>query len=446
MTDCNRLQLAFSRIGRKNLQGFFDGGAITSDAGALILREVDRQIGLIDQIAAAIADDRDQGKVTHALRTLLAQRVFAIAMGYEDGNDHQDLRNDPLLQILTERGIDPNSPLASPATLCRFENAVSHESMVRFAEVFVDQFLAAHLTPPEQIVLDFDATDDPVHGQQEGRFFHGYYDHYCYLPLYVFSGRHLLCAYLRPSRIDGAKHSRAILKLLVQRIRRDWPNTQIVFRGDSGFCRWKLLRWCDRNGVKYIVGLAQNARLKRFARRQIVTARWRYRRTNAKQRIFGEFNYAAGPWDIERRVVVKAEHGPQGDNPRFIVTNLDDDGQSLYEEVYCQRGEMENRIKEQQLALFADRTSCHAFAANQFRLLLSSAAYTLLEALRRLALAGTKLAHAQCDTIRLKLLKIGARITQSVRRVVLHLASSYPRQHLFATALQQLRQRQPVPI
>ena len=446
MTDCNGLQLAFTRIGRKNLQGVFDGGAITSDAGALLLREVDKHIGLVDALVAAVADDRDQGKVTHHLRTLLAQRLFAIAMGYEDGNDHQDLRNDPLLQILTERGIDPDSPLASPATLCRFENTVDHQSMVRLSEVFVEQFLAAHDSPPEQIVLDFDATDDPVHGRQEGRFFHGYYDHYCYLPLYVFSGRHLLCAYLRPSRIDGAKHSRAILKLLVERIRQAWPNTQIIFRGDSGFCRWKLLRWCDRNGVKYIVGLAKNARLKRFVRREIVTARWRYRRTNTKQRIFGEFNYAAGPWDIERRVVVKAEHGQQGTNPRFIVTNLDGGGQLLYEEVYCQRGEMENRIKEQQLALFADRTSCHAFAANQFRLLLSSAAYTLFEALRRLALAGTKLANAQCDTIRLKLLKIGARITRSVRRVVLHMASNYPLQTAFGDALERLRYRQPVPI
>jgi len=446
MTDCNGLQLHFSRIERRSLQGFFDGGAITSDGGALLLREVDRQFGLIDAIAAAIEDGRKPGKVTHGLRTLLAQRIYAIALGYEDGNDHHDLRRDPLLQILAERGIDPDVPLASPSTLCRFENAVDGESLVRFAEVFVAQFLAAHDRPPKQIVLDFDATDDPVHGRQEGRFFHGYYDHYCYLPLYVFSGRHLLCAYLRPSKIDGAKHSRAILKLLVQRIRRDWPETQIIFRGDSGFCRWRLLRWCDRHGVKYIVGLAKNARLRRRARRQITTARWRHRRTGKKQRLFGEFDYAAGSWDTERRVIVKAEHSDQGPNPRFVVTNLSGDPQRLYDEVYCQRGEMENRIKEQQLGLFADRTSCHAFAANQFRLLLSSAAYTLFEALRREALTGTELAHAQCDTIRRKLLKIGARITQSVRRVVLHLAGGYPLQTLFATALQRLRHRQPIPI
>ncbi len=446
MTDCNGLQLDFSSIGRRNLQGVFDGGAITSDAGALLLREVDKAVGLIDGIAAVLDDGRQSAKVVHELRTLLAQRIYAIAMGYEDGNDHHDLRRDPLLQILAERGVDAETPLASPATLCRFENAVDRESMARFAEVFVEQFLAAHDTPPDRIVLDFDATDDPVHGRQEGRFFHGYYDHYCYLPLYVFSGRHLLCGYLRPSKIDGAKHSRAILKLLVERIRRDWPATEIVFRGDSGFCRWKLLRWCDRHGVKYIVGLAKNARLKALARREITTARWRYRRTDEKQRLFGEFDYAAGSWDVERRVIAKAEHGEQGSNPRFIVTNLDGDPQELYDDVYCQRGEMENRIKEQQLALFADRTSCHAFAANQFRLLLSSAAYTLFEAFRRLALAGTELARAQCDTIRLKVLKIGARITQSIRRVVLHLASSYPLKALFAAALQRLRHRQPVPV
>ncbi len=446
MTDCNGLRLTFSRIHRRNLQGVFDGGTITSDAGALLLREVDNRIGLIDALAGCLADGREPAKITHSLRTLLAQRIFAIAMGYEDGNDHHDLRRDPLLQILTERGIDADRPLASPATLSRLENAVDRASLVRLNAVFVEQFLAAYDSPPEQIVLDFDATDDPVHGQQEGRFFHGYYDHYCFLPLYVFAGHHLLCAYLRPSRIDGAKHSRAILKLLVQRIRQDWPETKIVFRGDSGFCRWKLLRWCDRNDVGYIVGLAKNERLKQQARREIVTARWRHRGTGEKQRLFGEVDYAAGSWDRSRRVIVKAEHGEQGENPRFVVMNLPGDPRELYEDLYCQRGEMENRIKEQQLALFADRTSCHAFAANQFRLLLSSAAYVLINALRRLALAGTELAKAQCDTIRLKLLKIGARITQSARRVVLHLASSYPLQNLFAETLQRLRHRQPVPI
>ncbi len=445
MTDCSTKSLTFSSLHRRKIQADFDGGAITSDAGALLLREVDRRIGLIDAITDCISDHRS-GPVTHELRTLVAQRIFAIAMGYEDGNDHNELRHDPLLQLVTERGIDAEQPLASGPTLCRLENKVTHAGNVRIAGVFVEQFLAAYDTPPDEIILDFDATDDPVHGRQEGRFFHGYYDHYCFLPLYVFCGDQLLCAYLRPAKIDAAKHSRAILKVLVQRIRQQWPNTKIVFRGDSGFCRWKLLRWCDRNDVGYIVGLAKNARLKRFARRILTTARWRHRRTGDKQRLFEEFLYAAGPWDIERRVIAKAEHSDQGPNPRFVVTNLPGDPQRLYDEVYCQRGEMENRIKEQQLCLFADRTSCHAFAANQFRLLLSSAAYVLLSALRRLALPGTPLARARCDTIRLKLLKIGARVVQSVRRVVLHLSTGHPLQDLFTRVLGRLRHRTPVPI
>ena len=446
MTECNGLPLTFSRLGRRNIQADFAGGAITSDAGALLLREVDRRIGLIDAVAGCIPDSRDPAKTTHDLRTLLAQRIFAIAMGYEDGNDHEDLRRDPLLQLVTERGIDPDKPLGSPSTLCRMENDVPREALAQFAAVFVEQFIASHDAAPAEIVLDFDATDDPVHGRQEGRFFHGYYDHYCFLPLYVFCGDQVLCAYLRPSKIDAAKHSRAILKLLVDRIRKAWPETRIVFRGDSGFCRWKLLRWCDRHEVYYIVGLAKNARLKRMARRQIVTARWRHRRTGSKQRIFGDLDYAAGSWDRSRRVIAKAEHSDRGPNPRFVVTNLPGAARDLYEQVYCQRGEMENRIKEQQLALFADRTSCHAFAANQFRLLLSSAAYVLLDALRRLGLSNTPLARAQCQTIRLKVLKIGARITQSVRRVVLHLATGYPLGRLFAEILQRLRHLQPVPI
>jgi len=448
MTKCNGLPLTFSRLQRRNIQANFDGGAITSDAGALLLRETDRRIGLIDAITGCITDSRDPAKTTHDLRTLLAQRIFAIALGYEDGNDHENLRRDPMLQLVTERGIDSARPLGSPSTLCRMENGVPREALVKFARVLVDQFIASHPDPsgPAEIVLDFDATDDPVHGRQEGRFFHGYYDHYCFLPLYVFCGDHLLCAYLRPSKIDAAKHSRAILKLLVDRIREAWPEVRIVFRGDSGFCRWKLLRWCDRHDVSYIVGLAKNARLKRMARRQIVTARWRHRCTGDKQRLFGDLDYAAGSWDSSRRVIIKAEHSDRGANPRFVVTNLPGQAKSLYEQVYCQRGEMENRIKEQQLALFADRTSCHAFAANQFRLLLSSAAYVLLDTLRRVGLSNTPLGRAQCQTIRLKVLKIGARITQSVRRVVLHLASGYPLQRLFAEILQRLRFRHPIPI
>jgi len=441
MTNCNGLPLTFSRLGRRNLLADFNGGAITSDAGALLLRQVDQRIGLTAALANAITDPRDPAKVTHDLVTLLRQRIFAIAMGYEDGNDHDQLRHDPLMQIVTERGIDAEKPLASPSTLCRIENAVQRSSLARMSAVFVEQFLAAHATAPESIILDFDATDDAVHGLQEGRFFHGYYDHYCFLPLYVFCGDQLLCAYLRPSKIDAAKHSRAILKLLVDRIRRDWPKTKIIFRADSGFCRWKTLRWCDRNGVGYIVGLAKNPTLLRHAQPWTIPAAWHYERTGDKQRWFGTIAYAAGTWDRERRVIVKAEHGDKGANPRFVVTNLPGEAQMLYDGLYCQRGEMENRIKEQQLCLFADRTSCHAFDANQFRLLLSSAAYVLLESLRRMGLKRTKLARARCDTIRLKLLKIGARVVQSVRRVVLHLATGFPLQELFGRVLERLRHR-----
>jgi hypothetical protein len=439
MTDCTRQPLTFSSLGRRNVHADFNGGAITSDAGAMLLREVDRHIGLIDAITACIPDPRDPAKITHDLRTLLAQRVFAIAAGYEDGNDHHELRNDPLVQLITERGVDLAQPLGSPSTLCRVENGVDRATLAKIAAVFVEQFIASHATPPERIVLDFDATDDPVHGEQEGRFFHGFYGRYCFLPLYVFCGDQLLAAYLRPSRIDAAKHSRAVLKLLTRRFRQVWPNVQIVFRADSGFCRWKLLRWCDRHDVDYIVGLAKNAVLKRRIEPWMDTAAAGFAETDRKQRVFGEFAYAAATWDRERRVLAKAEFSSHGENPRFVVTSVAGDPQSLYDELYCQRGDMENRIKEQQLDLFAGRTSCREFLANQFRLLLSSAAYVLIESLRRLGLAETKLARAQAGTIRLQLLKIGARITCSVRRVVLHLASGYPLQALFARVLTRLR-------
>ena len=440
MTECNGLPLSFSRQKRRNIQADFNGGQLTSDAGAVLLREVDKHLGLIDSIAAVIPDRRDPSKITHDLRTLLAQRIFGIAMGYEDCNDHNDLRNDPLMQLVTERGIDNDQPLGSPATLCRMENSIDRQTLVKMSKVLVEQFIQSHDSPPDEIILDFDATDDLIHGQQEGRFFHGYYDSYCYLPLYVFCGEQLLCAYLRPSKIDGAKHSRALLSLLVKRFRQVWPNVKITFRGDSGFCRRRMLRWCDRYNVKYIIGFAKNSRVKKLARREITTARWRHRCTGQKQRIFGEVQYAAGSWDRQRRVIVKAEHTGRGENPRFVVTNIHGDPQTLYEKVYCQRGEMENRIKEQQRGLFADRTSCSKFLANQFRLLLSSAAYVLLERLRALGLKGTQLAKAQAGTIRLKLLKIGARVSVSVRRVVFHLASGYPLKKLFVGLLQNIRQ------
>ncbi len=431
MTDCNVKPPLLASLGRKKIHADFDGGCLTSDAGAVLLRQVDRRIGLIDAINDCIPDPRNQLLVIHRQRTLLAQRIMAIAMGYEDLNDHDSLRDDPLLQLLTERAIDTEQPLASSPTLCRLENRITRESLVEIARVIVEQFIASHTTPPEELVLDFDPTDDLLHGKQENRFFHGYYDNYCYLPLYVFCGDQLLAAYLRPSNIDGAKHSRAILKLLVTRFREVWPAVKVVFRADSGFCRWRLLRWCERNNVDYIVGLARNPVLERLAEPWRQQAEAQFQETGEKQRIFGEFHYAAGTWDRPRRVITKAEQLAEGPNNRFIVSNLPGDPQTLYDKLYCQRGDMENRIKEQQLGLFADRTSCHAFLANQFRLLLSAAGYVLIETLRRVGLAGTDLARAQVTTIRLKVLKIGARITWSVRRIVLHLASGYPLKQLF---------------
>jgi hypothetical protein len=431
MTQCTRQTLSFSRLKRQRIVADFNGGRLTSDGGALLLREVDRHVGLTQALADCIADPRDPAKVKHDLRTLLAQRIFGIALGYEDLNDHLTLRHDTLFAVLADQRPDPDDPLASPSTLCRFENAVPRASLARMSEVFVDQFIQSYRRPPKEIALDFDATDDAVHGQQERRFFHGYYDHYCFLPLYVFCGDHLLAAYLRPSNIDPAKHARAILKLLVQRIRRAWPKTRILFRGDSGFCRWKLLRWCERHNVDYVVGLARNKVLERLAEGYMETVEEAYEQTGRKQRRFYAIRYAAKTWDRQRRVIVKAERLQQGPNCRFVVTNLKDRPRHVYDHRYTARGDMENRIKEQQLDLFADRTSCHGFQSNQLRLLLASAAYILIAHLRGMALADTELAHAQAGTIRLKLFKVAARVVISVRRIVLHLCSTYPYMHLF---------------
>jgi len=438
MTDCTRSTLSFSSLGSKAVVADFLGGRLTTDAGALLLRELAESTGLFDALNAAIPDPRHPVFITHDQRSMIAQRVIAIALGYEDLNDHQALRTDPALQLSASTLPDSELPLASPSTLCRLENRVDRKALVRVARVLVDQFIAAHPTPPEHLLLDFDATDDRVHGHQEGRFFHGYYDHYCFLPLYVFCGDELLVPYLRTSDIDASKHTRAVLKLLVDRLRAAWPAVKITIRGDSGFCRWRLMRWCDSHGIGYILGLAQDVALKRRACNEIEGAEREFRRTGEPQRIFGSFSYGAGTWDRARRVIVKGEHLAKGANPRFVVTNLPGDPKWLYEEVYCLRGEMENRIKEQQLDLFADRTSCHRFVANQFRLLLSAAAYVLIQALRRVGLEGTEMARAQVGTIRLKLFKVAARVVVTARRVVFHLASSYPYREVFQEALRRL--------
>lgn len=434
MTECTTDGVGFARQGRRSVRAQFDGGTITSDAGGLLLREADRRLRLTERLAAGLTDPRDPARITHEQVTMLRQRILGIAMGYEDVCDHDTLRHDPVMRLLG--GVEES--MASKSTLCRLENRADRVSMSCMAETLVDCFIESFQKPPGELVLDFDATDDPVHGDQEGRFFHGYYDGYCFLPLYVFCGEHLLCAYLRPSNIDAPRHAWAILALLERKLRAAWPGVRLVVRADSGFCRWRMLRWCERHGVGYIVGLARNSRLLELAAQWIRPAAEAFARTGEKQRLFGEFAYAAGTWDRERRVIVKAEHLPGGEdgkaNTRFIVTNLAGEGRDLYERVYCARGEMENRVKEQQLGLFSDRTSCHAFPANQFRVLLSAAASVLVEHVRRVALHGTDLAKAQTTRLRLELFKIGARVTVSVRRIVVHLAEAYPYRELFALA------------
>lgn len=439
-TDCNKPIIQFTPLARRQVLAEFDAGAISSDGGVLLLREVDRRINLLDRVDQIIPDPRDPLHIEHDQRTLIAQRVLAIACGWEDLNDHATLRNDLVLQLATDRkasgsrgDVDPDRPLASASTLCRLENRIDRQTCVRINQLLVELFIESHETPPTEIILDFDATDDPVHGKQEGRFFHGYYDEYCFLPLYVFAGGQLLCAYLRPANIDGARHAWAILALITKRLREAWPGVKIIFRGDSGFCRWKMLRWCDRHGVDYIVGLAKNPVLTKLSGTLMISAENAFKETGQKQRLFGELTYAAARWDKQRRVIARIEHTDKGENPRFITTSLAGEGQQLYEQTYCGRGEVENRIKEQQLGLFADRTSCHDFVANQFRLLLSSLAYVLIETLRRTCLAGTELAQAQASTIRLKLLKIGALVQRSVRRIVIHLSESFPMREVFQT-------------
>ena len=435
MTDCTSLSFDFPACRKRRVEADFSGGDITSNGGVLLLRQADRLSGLTASVARRLVDTRQKGKVEHRFEALLRQRVFALALGYEDVNDHAELRHDLALQTAAER----DRALASPSTLSRFETAAGRDWAWAIHEALVEDFIASHPEAPEELILDFDATDDAVHGKQEGRYFHGYYDHYCFLPLYVFCGERLLVGYLRPSKIDGARHAWAILSLLVKRLRQAWPGVRIILRGDSGFCRHKMLSWCERHGVGYITGLAKNARLDVLAAPWMETAAKGFEANAVKQRLFGEFAYAAGTWKRTRRVIARIEHGPKGANPRYVVTNLDGEAQDLYEKLYCARGDMENRIKEQQLDLFADRTSCHGWWANQFRLLLSSLAYTLIETIRRLGLAGTQMARAQAGTIRLKLLKIGAVIVRNSRRVRFHLSGACPDKATFIHAAEKLR-------
>ncbi len=463
-TECNARKFDFQGLSSRAVTARFDGGAITSDAGGLLLREVAAKTGILRRFAACFTDHRDPERIEHTVGELLAQRVFALALSYEDLNDHDTLRHDPLLAVLVgkddptgqdrRRREDRGKSLAGKSTLNRLElTPVGADEKSRYKKAvarhrdienfFVEMFLSLHPTPPKEIVLDFDATDDPIHGHQLGRFFHGYYDGYCYLPLYIFCGEFLLCAKLRPSDIDGAAGSVKQLAKIVERIRVAWPTVRIIVRGDSGFCRENLMCWCETNHVDYVLGLARNARLQRILGKELQEAKLQFEATGQASRVFKDCTYQTRKsWSRERRVVGKAEHLPKGSNPRFIVTSLSAeelDARRLYEDVYCARGEMENRIKEQQMCLFADRTSCATMRANQLRLWLSSAAYTLLMALRQFGLQGTEMATARCDTIRLKLLKLGALVRTTVRRVWISLSESCPYQRVFAQVYENLR-------
>ena len=451
-TECNQFVFEFHPLTRREIRAQFDGGAITSDGGGLLLREVEKRIGILRQFADCFTAYRKPELIEHPVEEMVAQRVYGLALGYEDLNDHEELRNDPLLAVLVEKSDPSQEALAGKSTLNRLELTPETASrQERYKKIvldhgavdrlLVDVFLQAHREAPQEIILDLDATDDPLHGQQEGRFFHGYYGHYCYLPLYIFCGEFLLCARLRSSNIDASAGSVEELKRIVEQIRSGWPRVRIVVRGDSGFCREELMSWCEANRVDYLLGLAKNERLKAEIAGEREEAKAQYQQTGRAARLFKEFVYQTREsWSRARRVVAKAEHLEKGENPRFVVTSLGGEewsAQALYEEHYCARGDMENRIKEQ-LMLFSDRTSTHYLRSNQLRLYFSSIAYVLLQMLRRLGLEGTELAKAQCSTIRLKLLKIGALIRITVRKVWVSLAGGYPYVTLFRQVYERL--------
>ena len=463
-TECTQRSFRFHSQSGRELVARFDGGTITSDGGGVLLGEVERRTAIVRQFAACFTDHRDPELVEHKVEELVAQRVYGLALGYEDLNDHDELRADPLLATLVGkkdptgadrvRARDVGKALAGKSTLNRLE-LTTHDAgpesrykkiVVNGAAVdrlLVEVFVQAHEQPPERLVLDLDATDDPVHGRQEGRFFHGYYGCYCYLPLYIFCGEHLLCARLRPSDRDASAGAVEEVQRIVEQVRARWPQVHIILRADSGFARETIMAWCEASGVDYVFGLPKNARLNRILGKELHQAQIECERTGQPVRTFKDFTYKTRKsWSRERRVVGKAEHLPDKSNPRFVVTSLSPeewDARALYEDLYCARGDMENRIKEQQLYLFADRTSAATMRANQIRLWFSSVAYLLLQALRRLGLQGTALARAQCDTIRLKLLKIGAQVRLTVRKVWVSLASGSPYADLFAQAYRNLR-------
>ena len=453
MTECNQSSLGFQACGSREIVARFDGGTISSDGGALLLRQTDQRLNLLPRLGECFLDGRDPERVEHTIEEMVSQRVYGLALGYEDVNDHEQLRRDPLMSVLAGRE-ELERPLAGKSTLNRLELGDGREDRYKkitfwkqgLDELLVKVFIESQAKAPKEIVLDVDTTDLPLHGEQEGRFFHGYYDSYCYLPLYIFCGEHVLCARLRPSDRDAYAGSLVEIQRLVEQLRQAWPEVRIILRADSGFCRNELMSWCEAHEVDYVLGLARNQRLRRIIGREMWKASEQQKSTGQAARVFTEFEYGAkktkkGGWDRERRVVAKAEQIEGKENPRFVVTSLRSEAwvaQALYEKLYCGRGDMENRIKEQ-LSLFADRMSAETMRANQLRLYFSVMAYVLVSGLRRLGLKATELAQAQVTTIRTRLLKIGARVRVTVRKVWVSMASSYPWQRLYRQVWENLR-------
>lgn len=465
-TQCIQEQMVFQQLGRREVIGRFDGGTISSDAGGVLLREVERLCGILKRVAGCFRDYRDAERIEHSVEELIKQRVYAIALGYEDLNDHDSLRQDVVMGVLCEksdpsgsnrvREQDRGKAIAGKSTLNRLEltpegaNENSRYKKIvaqgeQIDDVMVDVCIESQGEAPAEVVLDVDATDDPLYGKQEGRFFHGYYREYCYLPLYIFWGEYLLCARLRVASEDPASGVVQELKRIVGKLRQAWREVRIIVRGDSGFCRDEIMRYCEQNEkMDYVLGLARNDRLNKEIEAEMAQAQQLHKSTAAAARVFKDFRYRTRKsWSRERRVVGKAEYLAKGANPRFVVTSIaseEKDARTLYEDFYCARGDMENRIKEQQLGLFADRTSTAWMRSNQLRLYFSSFAYILMQRLRQLGLQGTELAQAQCETIRLKLFKIGAQVTVTVRKVWLSFSESYPYLGLFQRVLARLQQ------
>jgi hypothetical protein len=465
-TQCIQEQMVFQQLGRREVVGRFDGGMISSDAGGLLLREVEKRFGILKRFAACFRDYRDSQRIDHSLETLISQRVYGIALGYEDLNDHDRLRHDVVMGVLCEkndpsgmeraRKRDQGKAVAGKSTLnrleltpenanekSRYKKIVAHGEQIE--DLIVNAYIETESTAPQQVVLDVDATDDIIYGNQEGRFFHGYYGDYCYLPLYIFCGEYLLCARLRVASEDPASGVRQELERIVKKLRAAWPQVRIIVRGDSGFCRDEIMSYCEQHEkVDYVLGLAKNSRLNQQIEAEMAQAQQLQQESGQAARVFKDFRYRTRKsWSCERRVVGKAEYLAKGENPRFIVTSIsseEKDARTLYEDFYCARGDMENRIKEQQLGLFADRTSTAWMRSNQLRLYFSSFAYILMQRLRRLGLEGTELAQAQCDTIRLKLFKIGAQIEVTVRKVWISFSESYPYLGLFQRVFTRLQQ------